>query len=104
MDENQFIEHMRRMAQERERIGENMRYEVVDELPETGDINTIYLILQESAVCSDPSTYNDYRMWHFYPEGDWSDWGGIGVRKDDDFDSALDYAMESLDDAIDDIL
>ncbi|MDR0819482.1 MAG: hypothetical protein LBN43_07925 [Oscillospiraceae bacterium] len=106
MDEQQFMEHIRRISQERQRIGASIRRIIVTELPESGDTNTIYMILQdESAPCSDPLTRDVYKMWHFYPEGDWSDWGNIEVRKDDDdIDSAFQYADESFDDAINDIL
>lgn len=96
---------MKRMAQECERISDNILYEAVTELPETGDSNTIYMILQdETVICSDPLHYNVYKMWHFYPEGDWGDWGSIEVIKDsDDFNSACEYAMESFYDAMSEI-
>jgi|GEM_PF-2605238 len=104
--EKQFVEFMKRMSQERQRMGTNARREIVDELPIVGDPNTVYYILRENQQpCSNPEHYNVYQMWHFHPEGDWLDWGGLEVLKEDiaDFNSACEYAEDSLDDIISDI-
>lgn len=107
MDENQFVEFMNRMAQERQRMGANARPEIVDELPKVGDPDTVYFILRENQQhCSDLERYNVYQMYHFHPEAEWLDWGGLEVLKEDiaDFNSACEYAEDSLDDVISDVL
>ncbi|MDR0984857.1 MAG: hypothetical protein LBL93_07675 [Ruminococcus sp.] len=104
MNEQQFTEYMQRIGKERTRMGEDTCRKIVTDLPETADPNTIYYVLQDSVEpYSNPDEYYLYKMWHFHPEGDWLDWGNIGILKEDigeNFDVAAEHAEDSLDDAI----